>query len=140
MKNIIIAVDNLDLGGIQRLAMDEAYFFDSRRHNVMVISLSPTRETLSILDADRSYFSRHPIRLFVPPEREIPRLYALLKIIRSFQPDLVLSHSPRLVSYFWMLRKISNICYFQICDFIHQLPQLSTRLQNLKSFTPSIGR
>jgi hypothetical protein len=132
VSRVLIVVDNLDLGGVQRLALDQAYFFSANGHECSIISFSAIRKGRAILDADGDYFEKNTIGIEVIPKREIARQSFFRKKIDTLKPEIVLCHSARALFYLRILRTIQLCGEYRLVGFIHQMPQMSSLLQNVK--------
>lgn len=130
--NILIVVDNLDLGGIQRLALDEAYYFQTTGNRVKVLSLRPIKNPLSILSADNAYLDINPIEIIEASQGFFAQLKCFLNVVLRSDPQIILCHSARSILLSKIARNFPSKREFRIAGFMHQMPQLSTRVQNLK--------
>jgi len=132
VKAIVIVVDNLDIGGVQRLAMDEAYYFSARGHNCVLISLKHIEKNQSILDLDEEFLKSNPLDIRVPPIGELRRIKFFAELVEKVSPGIILCHSARAIAYFRVLKILRPLKHFKIFGFVHQIPQLSDKLQTFK--------
>ena len=66
-KKIVIVLDNLKLGGIQRLALDEAYCFQDQGFEVFLLVGEYPKPGESIVDADGEFFMKRKLEIAVMP-------------------------------------------------------------------------
>lgn len=137
MKSAVIFVDNLRIGGIQRLALDESYMLSDMGFKCTVISQEDPR----LQSAQLKYFSDIEDNLIKRKNVEIkifnPNRGKFFLEIKSFlgsssEIELIVSHSLRasfaLKIYKVLFRKRDLI----INTKIHQLPSLVDPSQRLK--------
>lgn len=132
MNSILIVVDNLDLGGVQRLALDEAYYLTSQGAGCAIVSLSPIKNSLSITSADGDFFLQNPVEILEAPLGRFSQLKFFQKLLKRMHPNIVICHAARSLLYLRFLRYLVGPRSFKIRGFIHQMPQMSSRLQSLK--------
>lgn len=131
IKSVLIIVDNLDIGGIQRLAVDQAYWFQDKGLECEILSLNKVQQGASIIDADGQYFQERNLRITELETSNLKRLRYFHNFFKRKDCHLVLSHSARGLLYVAIIRIIFRK-QFKSIGFIHQLPVMSTRNQNLK--------
>jgi glycosyltransferase involved in cell wall biosynthesis len=130
-KNILLVVDNLRLGGIQRLVLDEGYCFQDLGFSPYILTLNHTPIEKSILNSDFPFFQTRPIPILVSPKGLFTSFIFLIRTILSIKPNLVMCHAAQ----FNVLLRVARVLLrsnFRIHAFIHQLPTLSSFRQNLK--------
>lgn len=128
---ILLILDNLDIGGIQRLALDESYWLIDREIETQILCLTPEPKAGSMLQIDFSFPLSKKLK-FVFVKKDIgSQLRATFVTIKNFKPDLILCHSARgiLLS---RLARFSTSSRAKIVGFVHQLATLSSTKQNLK--------
>lgn len=128
-------VENLQLGGYQRLALDQAYCFSKMGHSVSIVSMSendPIRDNFEKLEAD--LINKYRIKIDHCGGGRISQLNKIRKTINqssSRQPIIV--HSLRASVIIYVIRILFGRD-FLILTTIHQLPSLSAPLQRLKRY------
>jgi len=132
VKPIIVVVDNLDIGGVQRLAMDESYYFHSEGRTCVLVSFTQTIKFKSILDVDEEFLKSSPLDIRVAPIGEKSRIRFFGDLVEKIRPEVILCHSARAIAYFRILRILRPSRNFKILGFVHQIPQMSDKLQTFK--------
>jgi len=135
MKAAYIFVDNLRIGGYQRLALDEAYEMADQGIQVYILSLEE-------FDVEKTFYAnektevtvRNIIVKKIPVKRIEMTIFLLHEFKNGIEPDLIISHSLRSTFAIWILsfsrRKITS-------TKIHQIPKLSDKKQRIKRFVYS---
>jgi len=131
-------IDNLRIGGFQRLCLDQAYALSQQDFSVEIHVLSAIElSNPSFLSSESSLINDRKIIVHFLSERLFFQLRSILKVIRNMpQNDIVISHSLRATALLWMGQKIS-FKNFKFLTTIHQLPTLSASRQRLKRFVYS---
>jgi hypothetical protein len=130
MKFFIIT-ENLRVGGIQRLALDECYELMSRGASVELISLSPRISGDDIIELDGSPIEDSRFKLTLIATQKISKVITLRKILLREKSDFaVVSHSASAVLLiriaFPFRRKTKPLLY------VHQLISMSSKFQAFK--------
>lgn len=132
---IYIVVENLQLGGYQRLALDQAYCFSKLGHSVSIISLSANEspaDNLEVLEED--LIDRFRIKVEHCGGSRFKQFLKIQNFInRSVDKQPIIVHSLR-ASVIVTLIKIFSRRNLQVLTTIHQLPSLSAPMQRLKRF------
>jgi len=131
-------IDNLRIGGFQRLCLDQAYALSQQDFSVEIHVLSAIElSNPSFLSSESSLINDRKIIVHFLSERLFFQLRSILKVIRNMpQNDIVISHGLRATALLWMGQKIS-FKNFKFLTTIHQLPTLSASRQRLKRFVYS---
>ena len=130
-----IAVDDLRVGGIQRLAMDEAYALAAMGVRTSIICFTQSRQEDSILELDgvslKSLSTRGIEVIYISNKNKIAKVVQLVKLIKSKNLKSVICHSPSSAA---MFRAASLLIKrsIRINLWIHQLISLSDDVQKLK--------
>jgi len=134
-STIFIIVDNLRVGGVQRLALDEAYVLSRRGFEVRIFVLEPMRQEDDICKVDADYFElyRDQIHIAWINSGRISTVAYLREEIKRFTPSLIISHSAKGI----FISKMSTVGVHKkirpkVIGFLHQLIPLSDRLQKIK--------
>ncbi len=133
---IKIIVDNLDIGGVQRLALDEFYYFTEKGEDVEIITLSPLRES-SILQLDRDFSLFKKVRTRVIDSNRLISIILFWKLFRSSNTNLLVTHS---LSSCFQLRValILSRKKIPLLAYVHQSIGLSTGWQKRKRLMYSV--
>ncbi len=136
MPNAILILDNLRIGGFQRLALDQAYGLSERGYKTSIYLLGdiPIGAVPSFLSSELALISRFQIDILTLGKSRLTQLRELLRIsIRTDPSTLVLSHSLRgtFLLFFVNLRFGKRL---KVITTIHQLPTLSDTRQRLIRF------
>jgi hypothetical protein len=130
-----IAVDDLRVGGIQRLAMDEAYALAAIGVSTSIVCFMQSRQEDSILALDRvslkSLSTRGIEIIYISNQNKIAKVFHLAKLIKSKKIKSVVCHSPSSAA---MFRAASLLIKrsVRINLWIHQLISLSDHIQKSK--------
>ena len=138
MQVALIFVDNMRIGGYQRLALDEAYALSDRGWETSLLTLEQTNNPNSVInltDIEKDLLAKKGIQVKVLPESRIKLYFALRKLLKSVDfSALVISHSLR-SSFVLKLVQFTVInSNYKINTKIHQIPQLSDARQKFKRF------
>ncbi len=135
-KSILILVDNLRIGGIQRLVLDECYSLGEFQIDHQIVSLSPVNLDDSMMMVDSGYSKSKTIKIQYLEGNKIQQIKALTKCL-SKNHDLVVTHSTTGAALIWFARAIM-FKRIKIYLYIHQLISLSSRIQANKRLFYSI--
>ncbi len=133
MKKAYIFVDNLKIGGYQRLSLDQAYALSDLNYSVTMIVLSPYREWSAAI-IEREQLKLNKIEIVESKNSRVALLKLFYKMFPTNQSNcLFISHSLRAT---FALRLISILARrkFSINTTLHQLPRLSHLSQRIKRF------
>jgi glycosyltransferase involved in cell wall biosynthesis len=136
MIEAYLFVDNLRIGGFQRLALDQAYGLSERGYRVTIYVLDelPPSQVPSFLQNEQHLIAGLGIRLVSVGTSRAKQYTEIRKIFRKkTSPALVLSHSLRAT----FLLRVSNMLtthHPRLITTIHQLPTLSAPRQRLQRF------
>jgi hypothetical protein len=131
MVQILIIVDNLRIGGVQRIALDQAYISEDFGFKTSVLTLEKINTQNAILSVDNDYFNTRTINIKEVPKKIFHQFKFLLFEIKKTNPKFVLCHSARSNLIVYLIRIVTRR-QFQIYAFIHQLPTMCSFKQNLK--------
>lgn len=135
MAVIIIVVENLRIGGYQRLALDQSYLLADRGDSFLLLLLNPNDSGLrSFEDTEKILIEQKRIDIHRLAGNRIKDLFTIRKFLKQRdEPVLVLSHSLR-ASVLFTLARICGKSDITIHTTIHQLPALSAPTQRFKRF------
>jgi glycosyltransferase involved in cell wall biosynthesis len=136
MDRAFIFVDNLRIGGFQRLALDQSYALGDRgfRTILFVLGELPLANVPNFLDSERLLLASQNVELVSIGKSRVAQMTAIISIIKSRElPTLILSHSLRAT---FLLRVASSLRRrrLKVITTIHQLPTLSAPRQRLQRF------
>ncbi len=136
MPAALIIVDNMRIGGFQRLALDQAYLLGSRGYKVVlcVLDASPDSGTPSFIHSEKALISDYKVDLIFLGSRLLGQLIGFRRVTRKMRnPRLLLSHSLR--ATFLLSLSMPGFCRkYKLQTAIHQLPTLSAPTQRVKRF------
>ncbi len=137
-QEFLFIVENMRIGGIQRLVLDECYRLIQLGYQASIISLSPQLMDDSILEVDSEFPLVQKISITYLESKKLFQLKHFCKLIRSNpRGKLITSHSASAVP---LLRFVSVIQRKKInlTLYIHQLMTLSDAKQKMKRFVYSL--
>jgi glycosyltransferase involved in cell wall biosynthesis len=132
MPDVLIFVDNMRLGGFQRLALDQAYALSDRGYNVKLNVLSPSTEW-TLVDLESSLIDSKNISVEQFPMSRISLGRRTYSSIKDLSSPLIISHSLRSTFTLRIVRVLFRK-HYTINTTIHQLPGLTDIRQRLKRF------
>lgn len=130
-KSITLVTDNLNIGGVQRLVLDQAYYFSELGFACEIISLNEIRINSSILEVDKDFFASSKITIHEVTKSNWEKLKFFISMLKEKKSALVLSHSGRGLLYLAITRRVLGL-NFKLIGFMHQLPLMSSKTQNIK--------
>jgi len=127
---IVIIVDNLDIGGIQRFALDECYALGAAKEDYCLLVISSAKPH-SILMVDQDYIDKRVLNIHYLDDKITTRIFKLTKFLMANKPRIIVSHS---VSATLLVRVVSLLMLrkLKIYLWIHQAITLSSPLQAFK--------
>ena len=135
---LIFIVENMRIGGIQRLVLDECYQLIELGYKPTIISLSPQLIDDSMLEIDSEFPFVDQISVTYLETNKLLQLRYFCNLIRSNpRGKLVTSHSASAAP----LLRIASIIHgkrINLILYIHQLVTLSDTKQKLKRFVYSL--
>ena len=131
-KSVLIVVDNLRVGGIQRLAIDECYSLNKRGIKHLLVSLNAFEGNNSIVTVDEEFAEISQLNIQYLGQGKLRQLNELTKFVKQ-DFDLIVTHSATaaLLLRFAVILKMKRV---NIILYIHQLISLSSKKQALKRF------
>jgi glycosyltransferase involved in cell wall biosynthesis len=130
---IAIICDGFNIGGIQRLALDQAYFLNSKgcKTVLLVLNEKPNQLQPTFLYIEEQIISRNLVEIIFIPGKKYQQFKKLISIFRVYNFRNIISHSLRgsVLLYFYRIifRK-----KFVLNTTVHQLPALSSTSQHFK--------
>ncbi len=133
MQKAIIFVDNLRIGGYQRLSLDQAYSLSDSNYSVSIVALSPSSEWHAAKIEEKE-LSLKKVELIESKIGRIHIFLLILKILPRKESDiLIISHSLRSTLMLRVVKELFRRKYV-INTTLHQLPRLSHTSQRAKRF------
>lgn len=136
MKSVTFFIDNLRIGGFQRLCLDQAYAFSDRGYKVTIIALQENEiSNASFLISEYALIEKKNLQIVFASNSHLKQLMILLRITKNLSSnDILISHSLRATA----LLRLAFILVLKRPKFtttIHQLPTLSAAWQRFKRFS-----
>ena len=136
--DFVIVAENLKIGGVQRLLIDETYQFLEWKSNPRIISLSPKLPEDHLPDLDQDYSQREKLKISYLNGSKVEQLKFFYRLMQEEDaPRIFITHSTTgaaliKVCAFMSFKKVLIILQ------IHQLISLSDKKQQLKRFLYSM--
>jgi glycosyltransferase involved in cell wall biosynthesis len=130
-NEVFIVLDNLRVGGIQRLALDEAYSLVEEGKRVALIVLEDAVQIDDIREIDGNFFSQYSLNVLFVPGGKRKQIVWFIEFLRKERPSVVLCHSAKGIG----LVRISSLMLRQkvfVAGFLHQLASMSNATQKVK--------
>lgn len=138
MPSALIFVDNLRIGGFQRLALDEAYWLSDNRFQVTIICLEHPQVNGNLkylTDVENNLIKNKNISLIYCSKSFLPLFNLTLPLMRKYsEAPLVVCHSLRSTLVLKIIKKLTKTQNYTINTKIHQIPSLTDGKQRLKRF------
>lgn len=131
MNSILITLDNLNIGGIQRIALDQLYCFSEMNVKSVMVCIEPRETKSQITDVDEQFYSQTTHKVCFLPRTLFRKIRDLFYIVVNNNITLAICYSPKSVA----LLRIIRICKrqnFKIHLIVGQTPTLSSKSQNFK--------
>jgi hypothetical protein len=136
--DFVIVAENLRIGGVQRLLIDETYQFLEWKSNPRIISLSPKLPEDHLPDLDQDYSQREKLKISYLNGSKVEQIKYFYRIMQEEDaPRIFITHSTTGAA----LIKVCAFMSFKrvlIILQIHQLISLSDKKQQLKRFLYSM--
>jgi len=135
MNKILIMCDDLRIGGIQRLALDQSYELNRMGILTTVLSLSAESHstTVSFDWLEKDLIEDLAVKLEFFPGSRFEQFLSLRKLFKNNDYIYVVGHTLRGSSLAWLLRFLFRYKFILITT-IHQLPSLSAPVQRVKRY------
>jgi len=137
---ILIVVQNLKMGGFQRIALDEAYGFSIKKLDTTLILLEDFDPSAfdSFIKSESDLISQYNLRIKSASGTRSQQLIFFWSILKSVEvPTQIISHSLRATVIIWFAKLLCRNS-INVHTVIHQLPSLSAPVQRLKRFFYSL--
>ena len=131
--NILIIVDNLSIGGIQRLALDQAYQLIDNGFScsILVLGPPPLSDYPSFENCEKELIARKKLSIkYLAGDRKMQTL-KMFQVLNDRLLDSIICHSLRGGVISFVLRPLTFSKY-SISTTIHQLPSFSSIIQRMK--------
>ena len=137
VNHALICVDNLRVGGYQRLTLDEAYALSDRGFKVSIFVLeesnSPTTRTETFFEIESQLIYNKNIEINFSSQQWRRLLVDLRHTINSIpKSPLIISHSLRCTVMLKIFKLFRQKPQLTINTKVHQLPSLTDSKQRLK--------
>ena len=127
---IVIIVDNLDIGGIQRFALDECYALKAVKEDYCLLVLT-NKKPNSMLVVDQEYLHNGTLNIHYLDYKITTKVIKFIKFLKVNKPRIIISHSVTAT----LLARIASLLMLRnlkIYLWIHQAITLSSSLQAFK--------
>jgi len=133
IRNILIVVDDFKIGGIQRIALDQAYGINNNGMNATIIVLGskPLNNVPSFIHAEKELILKLNIEFIFFDGSKFMQFKNLFSIIKSKKTELLICHSLRATVLCYFIKKLIKI-KFSIVTTIHQLLSMSAPIQRVR--------
>jgi glycosyltransferase involved in cell wall biosynthesis len=136
MKRSHFFIDNLNIGGFQRLCLDQAYALSELGYSVEIHSFSeiPSSSSKNFLTIEEDYLARLCVKIDSFSESHFRQISQTRKILRNHkQGDVLISHSLRATAIIYIASRLLLKRPLFVTE-IHQLPTLSAPIQRFRRF------
>lgn len=134
MRTVHFFIDNLAIGGFQRLCLDQSYEFATAGHKVEIHVLNDVPDSISnsFVNLEATIITRLNISISYLSSSHRRQIRMTSDILRRVGVgDLVISHSLRATVVLWVSKRLVRTSYPFITT-IHQLPSLSAPFQRTR--------
>ena len=133
IRNILIVVDDFKIGGIQRIALDQAYGINNNGMNATIIVLNskPLNNVPSFINAEKDLIQKLKIEFVFLGGSKFRQFKNLFSIIKSKKTKLLICHSLRATVLCFFIKKLLKV-KFSIVTTIHQLLSMSAPVQRVR--------
>ena len=130
-KKALMVLDNLRVGGVQRLALDEAYSLSVSGYEVEILLLEKVHNLDDMREIDAGFFDKYGILVSNVPGSNWQKIRKISSVLKRANATKVISHSAKGIA---LLRICSFLTFrsIKILGYIHQLITLSDNRQRLK--------
>jgi len=133
MPQILIICDDFRIGGIQRIALDQAYELNRRgiSSEILVLSADPGLSTASFQKSEKELIKTLDVEITYLSGSRTQQCISLNKLLKKENYEYILGHSLRGSVLIWLLKFFMNYKP-TIITTIHQLPSLSAPVQRVR--------
>ncbi len=133
--NVLIICDTARIGGVERLALDQAYELSKTskesKATILVLNSPPTHMDASFIRNENELIKKLKIDIFYAPGSKLKQFCVLKNLLRDYNYNYVFTCSMRAGMLSWLVRIIYRF-KFTIFNTIQQLPSLTSPNQHLK--------
>ena len=135
---VLIIVDDFRMGGIQRLALDQAYKLSDLdiKSEILVLSPAPNSDISTFAKAESSLILNRKIRITYSIGNRLSQILSLKKLIKEIGYNIIVAHSLRGAVAVKIL-SLLRVLECRVIIVIHQLPSLSAPIQRTRRFVYS---
>ena len=130
-NSVLMVVDNLRVGGIQRLALDEVYALSERDFVITLLLLEKEYQLDDMREIDSEYFEKSNIKVICLPKTNWRKVLFTALFIRKNKIEKAISHSAKGIAIL-RVASILNMKKLKVLGYIHQLISLSDGVQRAK--------
>ena len=140
MKISYIVVENLRIGGSQRLALDEAYFLSEKGLNITIVTLSSLSS--KVLDnfeiIEKNLIDKYNIKIVNAFGSKYDKFVFFRKLIKNQSESLLIVSHNLSATLLIRIARLGYSQYVKIITTIHQIPSLSSFTQRFKRYFYSL--
>ena len=133
--NILIICDTARIGGVERLALDQAYELSKTskesKATILVLNSPPTPMDASFIRNESKLINKLRIDIFYAPGSKLKQFCVLKNLLKDYNHNYVFTCSMRGGVLSWLVRIIYRF-KFTILNTVQQLPSLTSPSQHLK--------
>jgi glycosyltransferase involved in cell wall biosynthesis len=133
VRTIEIIVDDFKIGGIQRLALDQAYALNEigLKATIIVLSSTPNHDVPSFLHAEKDLIKNLKIEIVFFDGSKSQQFKKLTNHVKTSNPELLICHSLRATIFCRLIKSLlRSKCV--IVTTLHQLLSMSAPIQRVK--------
>lgn len=133
MRNVLIIVDDFKIGGIQRLALDQAYALNEMglKATIIILSATPNHDVPSFLHAEKELIKNLKIEIVFFDGSKSQQFKKLTNHIKASYPELLICHSLRATVFCRLIKSLlRSKCV--IVTTLHQLLSMSAPIQRVR--------
>ena len=133
MRTIEIIIDDFKIGGIQRLALDQAYALNEMglKATIIVLSSIPNHDVPSFLQAEKDLIKNLKIEIVFFDGSKSQQFKKLSNHVKASNPELLICHSLRATVFCRLIKGLlRSKCV--IVTTLHQLLSMSAPIQRVR--------
>ena len=133
MVKVAIICDSLRIGGVERLALDQAFALNDKESSavIFVLGKEPDKKTASFTNNEAARIQELGVKIVFLPGSRLVQLRSFNQILKYTNFELLISHSLRGSVILFCLRLLRRHKFY-LTTTIHQLPTLSAPVQRTK--------
>jgi len=138
IPKFIFIADNLRVGGIQRLLLDESYWLIEKDMSITIATLSKSIEFDDIIEIDKNFPLTRELDIRFAGESKFEQIRFVARLVKSYAgPVTIVSHSTS-GAFIGRLGSLLSLRNVKVSLYIHQVLTLSDREQRIKRLAQSL--